>query len=161
MSSEKSLFLLRTKIGNIHFRKHFPVSDCKSTSLNLVKHHIKKEFWKPCFCCIEEQVLGLRCDCWQEQQRKQILSHKGMKYNFTSSLSSFVLHMHYLFPRPKIKCQECIKSSLQVLVSLNERREKLLSLDETMTAFVLYSFSFHVHKLPWQLWRENPQTTFD
>ena len=30
------------------------------------------------------------------------------------------------FPAPKLKCQECIKSSLQVLVCLNERREKLL-----------------------------------
>lgn len=31
------------------------------------------------------------------------------------------------FPSPQIKCQECIKSSLQVLVCLNERKEKLLS----------------------------------
>lgn len=73
---------------------------------------------------------------------------------------AFLLKMHHLFPSPQIKCQECIKTSLQVLVCLKERKEKLLSLDETMTAFVLYSFTFHVHKLPWQLWKENPQTTF-
>lgn len=32
--------------------------------------------------------------------------------------------------------------------SLKGGEQKLLSLDETMTAFVL---SLHVHKLPWQL----------
>ena len=44
--------------------------------------------------------------------------------------------MHYLFPRLKIQCQECIKSSFQVLVSLNERREKLFSLDKTVTTTI-------------------------
>lgn len=45
------------------------------------------------------------------------------------------------FLAPQIKCQECIKSSLQVLVCLNARKEKLLWWDNDSFCSLFFHFS--------------------
>lgn len=59
--------------------------------------------------------------------------------------------MHNLFPSPPNQVSGMHKKLSPGISLLKCKKGEIALSDETMTAFVLYSFTFHVHKLPWQL----------